>query len=145
MILPIAASTTTLRPLDFRGLSVSSEQLETEEEGVLAILPDDQVVMLVGWMRIRVGHGGVTVGGTSAGEEWEYQPVWRAPKGLYERMKSLTGEIAVVRAERAAARKSLKRWDATIYIIGHEALTCPEVAEEVVEGGWLRLLRDFRP
>jgi hypothetical protein len=125
-------------------MRVSPEELEEGEEGVLAILPNDQVVELIEWMRIRVGHGGATVGGTSSGQEWGYRVVSQAPIGLYERMKQFPGAVAQVRAERVAAGKRLKRWDSIIHVVGHEALTCPEIAAEVVEDGWLDLLRSFR-
>ncbi len=141
---PAEQLTTSEQPLDFRGMRVSPEELDVGEEGVLAILPNDQVVELLEWMRVRIGNGGATVGGTSSGEEWGYRVVRQAPSGLYARMQQFLGAVAQVRAERIAAGKRQKRWDSIIHVVGHEALTCPEIAAEVVEDGWLTLLRDFR-
>ena len=132
------------RALDFMGTRVNPYELEEDGEGILAILPDDQIVEIVDWTRISVGHGGATVGGTTNGEQWGYRHLRNAPKGLYERMKGLMECIAIVRAERLAAKKGMKRWDQSIYIVGYEALTDDEIADMAVQDGWLGLLRNFR-
>lgn len=132
---------TSTQPLDFKGMRVTPDELEEGEEGVLAILPNDLVVELTEWTRIKVGHGGATVGGTTSSDIWGYKVVSQAPIGLYERMRQFPEAISEVRAERIAAGKRMKRWDTLIYVVGHEALTCPEIADEVVTNGWFGLLR----
>jgi hypothetical protein len=124
-------------PLDAHGLPVHYGELEDTEEGILAVLPDDRVVMLVGYTRVRVGGGICSCEGSKVGLTWDFV-VQRDPiPGLYAAM---SGYREAVAREVARRKKRSPKWACSL-LVGYQALDDEEIATEATTDGWERILR----
>ena len=127
--------------IDKYGYRPHPEELEQTEDGILAILPDDRIVMLVESTRIRVGNSGA--GASSlVSVTWFWERERQGPAGLYELVK---GWRAIVEAEHLVYLATTKRPRKTWLRYAHEVIgqfvEDFELAEEVIATGpakWLR-------
>ena len=124
-------------PLDAYGLPVHYGELEDVEEGILAVLPDDRVVMLVGYTRVRVGGGICSCEGSKVGLTWDFVVNHDPIPGLYVAMQ---GYRAAVHKEVTRRKKRSSKWEHSL-LVGYQALTDEEIATEAATDGWERILR----
>ena len=120
------------------------EELDSGDE-ILAILPDDRIVLICGHDRFRVGSG-YGCGGSNIAEDWLWldEPVIHAPSGLYERMTEFP---AAIRAEIAARKSDGRAWvrfEKTVHVVGYQALTDVEVAAKIISDGWSSIFSRIR-
>ena len=125
-----------MRPLKDNGHPVYPEELDDGDE-ILAILPDDRIVLICGHDRFRVGSG-YGCGGSNIAEDWLWldEPVIQAPSGLYARMIEFPAAIKAEAAARKADGRAWVRFEKMVHVTGHQALTDMEIAAEIVSDGW---------
>lgn len=128
--------------IDKYGYRPHPEELEQTEDGILAILPDDRIVMLAESTRIRVGNSGA--GASSlVSVTWFWERERQGPKGLYELVKGWRDAVNLEWAVRCTTqkRRAKKTWLRYAHEVIGQFVEDFELAEEVIATGpakWLR-------
>jgi len=127
--------------IDKYGYPPQPEELERTEDGLLAILPDDRIVMLMESTRIRVGNAGAGAS-SSVSLTWFWERERQGPKGLYDLIKGWREAVTMEWAVRCAIRKTSppKRWLKYAQELIGQFVEDFELAEEIIAEGpakWL--------
>lgn len=127
--------------IDKHGYPPQPEDLERTEDGLLAILPDDRIVMLMESERIRVGAAG-TCASVAVSVTWFWERERQGPKGLYDLIKGWREAVTLEWAVRCAIRKTSppKRWLRYAQELVGQFVEDFELAEEIIAEGpakWL--------
>ena len=123
-----------ITPLASNGYPVQPDSLESFDNGILAVLPDDMVVRLVGHDQIRVG-GGDGCGSVRSTGIWHWTFVRQGEAGHYGIMESLPYLIDFELGNREASGLPIKQWKTGVMTLGHQFLTDPELAAEAIQYG----------
>ena len=75
-------------PLGPEGRPVSPDDLDDADDYILAVLPDDRIVCLIGHSRIRVGAAS-TNASTGVVGDWHWKHEIAGPAGLYSLIMDL--------------------------------------------------------
>lgn len=133
-----------MTPLKDNGYPIEPEEIDGSDE-ILAILPDDRIVLICGHDRFRVGSG-YGCGGSNIAEDWLWldAPVIHAQSGLYKRMMEFPAAVnAEVQARKSAGRAWI-RFEKSVHVLGYQALTDIEVAAEIISDGWSSVFSRIR-
>ena len=127
-------------PMTSDGFPVNPEEIELEDDGIMAVLPDDRIVKVVGWMRVRVGAAG-TGESASPSELWECILVEQGEKGLYGLIKGLREAVKAEIKRRESIRFRKAVFEREAFSLGAQLLWDRELVPEVLEDGieeWLK-------
>ena len=127
-------------PIRYYGYAVNPDELEDSDDGIEAILPDDKVVMVTSWLRIRAGAAG-TGEGTTSSETWEWKFIRQAAQGTYKLVKSLPAAVKKEVARREQAKKPFKRFLQQVQFLGSQCMDDDELVSDILEMGvdeWLQ-------
>lgn len=118
-------------------LPLRPDELEDENESsTIAVSPDDRILSVVAWQRIRTGAGG-TAEGTIAAELWFWTSELGPFPGLYVRMTEFRGALRNEVARRASAGKRVtKRLLGDFEFIPSQVVKDPVLLHEIVTDGW---------
>lgn len=120
-----------MTPLGSNGYRVEPESLD-DSDGILAILPDDRIVLLVGHTRLRIGQGH-GCGNSCVQSDWEWNSEQSAPEGLYKLIVGLPE--AIKRRAGLVAEKSRASWLKRTGTLGFQLMTDFDLAREVINNG----------
>lgn len=131
-------------PIGVNGLPVTPSAIAQDGNDLIAVLPDDWVVKLIGWTGVSAGtQEGIDPGGEPQ-SFWDCTPVRYGRPGLYNLVAAFPKAVQTIQTERLAGGKRIKRWEASAVGLCAEVLENHEVAANVAAKGWHTALRTLR-
>lgn len=120
---------------------LQSGELEDAEEPSVVVAPDDMVLFVTGWQRIRVGAPGTGEGSACAREVWEWQSHLGPFPGLYERMLGFPDALRADIARRSSGRRRPgRRLIESLEDLPAQVVEDAVLRDEVIAEGWESLL-----
>lgn len=125
------------------GYPPNPEELARTEDGLLAILPDDRIVMLMESTRIRVGNSGAGAS-SSVSLTWFWERERQGPAGIYALIKELPKAVEHEWMVRCATQKSRARrsWYNSAQTLAWQCVDDFELAEEIIATGLAKWLEE---
>jgi hypothetical protein len=119
-------------PLGPEGRPVSPDDLDDADDYILAVLPDDRIVCLIGHSRIRVGAAS-TNASTGVVGDWHWKHEIAGPAGLYSLIMDLPQSIDRECARREAEGEATAAWRKAVRTLAYQLMTDLDYTREVLE------------
>ena len=135
------------RILAYDGYPPNPEALENTEDGLLAVLPDDRIVVLMESTRIRVGNSGAGAS-SSVSVTWFWDRERQGPAGIYNLIKELPKAVEHEWMVRCATQKSRAKrsWYNAAQTLARQCIEdcddARELAEEIIATGLAKWLEE---
>ena len=129
-----------MTPISAYGYPVSPYEINEDTPPVEAVLPDDRIVLLTGWSRIRVGAAG-TGESTIVSEFWDWEEERQGIKGIYKLIKAIPVAVKIEAKRRKSNHKTYKQFLKNMEFLGLQCLEDDELSTEILKYGvneWLK-------